>query len=321
MSEPAISVLMPVKNAEAFIADALKSVLDQTYTDFEVIVIDDGCTDKSIDVVNTFADPRVRVIPGPRSGLADALNAAIAVSRGRYYCNCDADDLFPVDRLTWQMEFLESHPEFDAICSSYVAIDTAGKEISILAKQPECEEITGELNTGKVRTHHATYLVRMEKMRAINGMRRYFVTGLDIDYQLRLSEIGRVWYDTRNGYYYRIHDASITHTEAKLRNDFFQRKAREFQQQRKATGQDDLDRGCAETPPSNSAGHVAPAAKQIQGFLIASPWKTLAEGHRGRAISTAMKAVGADPVAMSGWRNLAIMLVKAPLSSPPRRGA
>src|SRR4051794_2590211 len=127
---PLISVIIPMRNAEPFVKAAVESVLAQGEVELEVIVIDDGSTDRSADVVRAIDDPRVRVIPGPQKGISAAFNTGLAEARGEFLARCDADDLSPPRRLEWQLEFLLEHPEFAAISGSFTTIDARGKTIA-----------------------------------------------------------------------------------------------------------------------------------------------------------------------------------------------
>jgi glycosyltransferase involved in cell wall biosynthesis len=310
---PLVTVIVPVKNAETYIGAAVRSVLEQSYRNIEVIVIDDGCTDRSIEVVRGVGDPRVRIIEGPQSGISAAQNAGIAAATGEYFANCDADDLMPPDRLEWQVEFLTLHPDFGAVCGYYTAIDSGGKHVSELAQDNSPAEITSELRSGKTRTSLCAFLARMDLVRALNGMRTYFVTGQDIDFELRLGEKTRVWYEPRNTYFYRLHDKSITHTQTNQRNVFFEAKAREFQKERLRGEADQLDRGCPETPPVQVAGLARSVGKQVQGFLTAKAWKAYEDGRRREAIRYGFQALSAHPWSFAPWRNTAVLFVKCAL--------
>src|SRR5437763_2533378 len=87
-----ISILIPCRNAERYIRSTLDSVCAQRDVDLEIVVIDDGSTDRSMDVVRAINDPRIRIIPGPQRGISAAFNAGLAESRGKLIARCDADD-------------------------------------------------------------------------------------------------------------------------------------------------------------------------------------------------------------------------------------
>ena len=100
---PEVSVLMPARNAQRYIAAAARSVLEQRGCELELIVVDDGSTDRTAQVLRKLDHERLRVLPGPGRGIAAALNRALAEARGQYVARCDADDLYPADRLCRQL--------------------------------------------------------------------------------------------------------------------------------------------------------------------------------------------------------------------------
>ena len=113
---PLISIAMPVWNCESTIGLAVTSILRQTYGDWELIVIDDGSTDGTLDVLHSFRDPRLKImIDGQHKGLPDRLNEAIAISRGTYYARMDGDDISYPERLERQLDYMRRHPEVDLI--------------------------------------------------------------------------------------------------------------------------------------------------------------------------------------------------------------
>jgi glycosyltransferase involved in cell wall biosynthesis len=110
MNSPSVSVLFPVYNGAPYLEDAINSILNQTYEDFEIIIIDDGSTDNSSSIIQQFKDTRIRFYAQKNQGLASTLNRAIKLSRGKYLARQDQDDLSFPKRLQKQVEFLESHP-------------------------------------------------------------------------------------------------------------------------------------------------------------------------------------------------------------------
>ena len=98
---PLVSVVIPMKNAEPYVREAVESVLKQEGVELEVIVVEDGSTDQSEAVVRSIDDPRIRIIPGPQKGIAAAFNAGLTEAKGEFVARCDADDVFPPGRLAW----------------------------------------------------------------------------------------------------------------------------------------------------------------------------------------------------------------------------
>jgi glycosyltransferase involved in cell wall biosynthesis len=110
LRDPSVSVLLPVYNCERYIGDSIASILSQTFVDYEIIIIDDGSTDRSSEIVQAFQDPRLNFIRQDNRGLAATLNRGISLARGRYIARQDQDDLSHPDRLALQVAYMESHP-------------------------------------------------------------------------------------------------------------------------------------------------------------------------------------------------------------------
>ncbi len=120
---PDVSVIVPVFNGAATIARTLESLRCQTYTDWELIVVDDGSTDETVDRVARIRDARIRLITSTRSGRARARNRGLAQARGRFVGFCDADDLWTPDKLERQVEALRLHPDAGAAYTWTAFID------------------------------------------------------------------------------------------------------------------------------------------------------------------------------------------------------
>lgn len=121
-----VSIGIPFYNAELFLADAIKSVLQQSLKDWELILVDDGSTDNSLHIARSFAqkDTRIRVISdGLNKKLPYRLNQIIKESKGEYIARMDADDLIHPDRLKIQLEFLESNKNFDLVSTGVISIN------------------------------------------------------------------------------------------------------------------------------------------------------------------------------------------------------
>lgn len=128
---PLVSVLMPVHNGGRFLEAALLSMLDQTFEDFELIAVENGSVDNSLEVLRRHAtlDPRVRVIEAGPVGLVAALNLALDAARGRYLARMDADDLSEHDRLAAQVAYLREHPHVGVLGTAHDYIDASGDTV------------------------------------------------------------------------------------------------------------------------------------------------------------------------------------------------
>ncbi|MFB3389191.1 glycosyltransferase [Flavobacterium sp. LAR06] len=126
-----LSVILPIYNAQQYVSEAIQSILDQTYKDFELILINDGSTDNSIEIIKTFKDPRIVLIDQVNKGLAASLNHGLAVSKGKYIARMDADDIAYPTRFEVQMSYLVKNPEFKLVGSAVEVIDKEGKTLCI----------------------------------------------------------------------------------------------------------------------------------------------------------------------------------------------
>jgi hypothetical protein len=112
VQSPSLSVVLPVYNQERYLGAAVKSILDQTYHDFELVVVDDGSTDATSSILRAIRDPRLRIIWNQHAGFIEALRTGIDQARAPWIARMDSDDLSVLSRLATQMAFLASHPEY-----------------------------------------------------------------------------------------------------------------------------------------------------------------------------------------------------------------
>jgi len=306
---PVVTVIMPMKNAENFVYDAISSVLNQSFKFFELIVVDDGSTDSSRKIVELFDDDRASVIAGPQTGVSDAFNLALSLAKGKYVCNCDSDDLYPENRLDWQVKWMEDHPGFDAVCGTYSTMDPRGNILSEFDCGQVGANIGNELLLGKTRTSFCTFLTKIGAVVELDGCRSYFTTSQDIDLQLRMAGKYNIWYEPRNTYYYRLHDSSITHSQASNKRVFFEDTARKFLKQRVDQGQDDIDRGMPPAIPDFDL-QASSSKHQISGILTSEAWRLHRKGHRVKAVKKGFIACMNEPASFVRWRNLLALIIK-----------
>lgn len=308
MPKPLVSILMPVYNAEKFVTAALTSLLAEQTIPLEVIVVDDGSTDLSIEQINRLGDNRVQILYSKHHGTATALNMALSTAHGEIIMRCDADDLYPSGRISDQVEWLSSHPEFGAVCGNFATVDPKGRLVLTMSCGDEPLEITHELHSGITRTHLGTYAINADVLKTIGGFRPYFRSGEDIDLQLRIAETCRVWYQPVVRYYYRLHQTSLTHTMNSSEREFFDTIARTFCHQRRDRGSDDLQQGCPPTAPRSQL--VLNANDHIQGLLFGRSWQEHASGRKLKAVITGLHALWLRPQNLAAWRNIIALILK-----------
>jgi hypothetical protein len=177
---------MTVYNAEPYVGAAMRSILDQTYEDFEFIIVNDGSTDLSGDVIDSFDDRRILRIDQPNGGLSAALNAGIAAARGRYVARQDADDTSAPDRLKRQISQLERHPELAILGSNYHVIDSNGH----IAATTDVFTDPADLRVAQVASNqfgHGTVVMRTAVVRALGGYDTRYAIACDADLWCRIA--------------------------------------------------------------------------------------------------------------------------------------
>ncbi|MBV8478954.1 MAG: glycosyltransferase family 2 protein [Actinobacteria bacterium] len=130
-----MTVLMAVHNGEPFVSETLRSVIDQTFSDFELVVVDDASTDRTVEIVEGFDDPRVRVLRNEHNvGQVPSLNRGLREAVGEYVARIDADDVCLPERLAQQVELLDAQPNVCLVGAWMQAIDERGRRLARLEK-------------------------------------------------------------------------------------------------------------------------------------------------------------------------------------------
>jgi glycosyltransferase involved in cell wall biosynthesis len=129
INNPKVTVLMPAYNAAKYIAEAITSVLAQSFTDFELLIVNDGSNDGTAKIVRLFNDPRIVLISQENKGVASALNLGLRYARAPYIARFDADDVCYADRLKVQYDFITAYPEYSVIGSAADYVDADGHYI------------------------------------------------------------------------------------------------------------------------------------------------------------------------------------------------
>lgn len=192
---PIISVLLPVYNAVDYVEEAVRSILSQTLRDFELIVIDDGSTDGSGELLTELAqqDARIRLVRRPNTGIVGALNEALVLARADLVARMDADDIAWPERLHKQAAYLAQHPECVAVGSAILVIDPLGDPIKEPEQALSHEEIDAQLLSGYGwALVHPAAMMRRQSVLAIGGYRTQYNKVEDLDLFLRLAEQGRL---------------------------------------------------------------------------------------------------------------------------------
>ncbi|MGQ7242109.1 glycosyltransferase family 2 protein [Salinicola sp. V024] len=137
MSTPRVTVFIPVHNRQRYITTAVDSILTQTFEDFELLIVDDGSTDETLEVLSSYRDPRLRVESNSRNlGIPATRNRGLELARGEYIALLDSDDIAWPNRLARQVETLDRHPELVQIGSACDFMDGEGQRLKRVRRQP-----------------------------------------------------------------------------------------------------------------------------------------------------------------------------------------
>jgi glycosyltransferase involved in cell wall biosynthesis len=184
---PLVSVLLPVYNAESYVAEAIESILNQTYKNFEFIIVNDDSSDRSEEVIFSFSDERIRYYRNEANlGLIGTLNKSIGLSSGKYLARMDNDDICLPERLAKQVAFLEAHSEVGVLGTAFYNIDKAG-EISSETAFPSQHILLCWSLCFFSPLAHPTVMMRRELVQREGGYKDGIVHCEDYDFWYRLS--------------------------------------------------------------------------------------------------------------------------------------
>ena len=191
LNKPKISVIMSVYNGEKYLREAIESILNQTFIDFEFLIVNDGSTDGSLEIIQSYQDERIRVINNEQNiGLTKSLNKAIKQARGEYIARQDADDISLPNRFEEQIKYFEKHPEVALLGTSVYKIDEQGKVVGrvIVPAKP-----SGNLLKGNQFSHGSTMFKR-EVVDRLGGYNELFRYCQDYELWARIAK----YYEVRN---------------------------------------------------------------------------------------------------------------------------
>jgi glycosyltransferase involved in cell wall biosynthesis len=210
-SAPIVSVILPVFDAEAFLPEAVGSILAQTFSDFELIAIDDGSTDRSAEILaeQAVSDARIRVVSRGNRGLAHTLNEGLSAARADYVAIMNADDVSLPDRLSRQVAFLNSNPRVGAVGGQARLMLADGKVGPATRLPLTPAAIRGFLKKTSPFAHPAVMMRRQDAL-AVGGYRPQIEPAEDLDLWLRLAERRDIANLPEVVLHYRLHAGQAT---------------------------------------------------------------------------------------------------------------
>lgn len=208
---PAVSVCMPMYNASRYLRECIDSVLAQTFTDFEFLIADDGSTDNSVEIVESYSDPRIRLIKRTNNYIA-TLNCLLNEAKGEYIARMDADDIMRADRLQVEYDYLFNHATTMVVCSQAITIDTYSNPINRIGSGSDIIRITPKMMCEANHVCNPTSMLRstiVKRGRLLYESEYRFAE----DYRLWcriVSDHGPIDCLPQQLLYYRISDTQIT---------------------------------------------------------------------------------------------------------------
>lgn len=189
---PTVSVVMSVYNGKEYLELAIKSILAQSFKDFEFIIINDGSTDDTGIILNHFSkrDERIRVISRENKGLVYSLNEGVNYATSPLIARMDADDICFPDRLEKQVKFMKENPEVVCAGSYYEVIDEDGDALTMLNAPISNEKIQEYLIKGHTVICHPTAMYRKETFLKVGGYDSNYFLVEDLDLWLKMGEVG-----------------------------------------------------------------------------------------------------------------------------------
>ena len=208
---PTVTVLMPTYNAEAFLVEALQSILSQTWKDFEFLIVNDASSDATPQILAQTQDPRIRIIQNPtRLGVTGSLNRGLSEARGQIVCRMDADDISDPERIHLQTEHLLKEPKAGLVSSLYEFIDEKDLKVRTF-KRPSLDPVLIHWNL-LFRNYlggHGQVAFKIDLARKVGGYSSELPYSQDYDLWLRLARVTEVHILTESLFKRRIHKDAI----------------------------------------------------------------------------------------------------------------
>ncbi len=207
---PEVSIIMPVYNGSKYVAKAIESILGQTFTNFEFLIIDNASEDNTLEIISSFKDPRIKLIKNPRNlHLIKSLNIGLEISRGKYVARMDHDDISLPRRLEVEHNFLEQHPTVAIVGTWSIIIDGNDTPIKIHKNPTGSNVIKYELLFGNTTTH-PSIMMRKDIIIEAKGYDEKWLNTEDYNLYSRVIQSHEIANIPEPLLYYRTHGSSLT---------------------------------------------------------------------------------------------------------------
>lgn len=237
---PLVTVLMPVYNAQEFVGSAIQSILNQTYGNFELLIIDDGSTDNSSAIIHSFEDDRIVYVKNETNlKLITTLNKGLDLAKGKYIARLDADDLAMETRIEEQVNFMEQNPQVGLSGTWYEAFGS----VNSIGRNPTTDAEIRYMSFYQCPIIHPSTIFRTSVIRENNlSYNMDFPHAEDYELWGRFSEVSELANIPKVLFRYRLHDANISKLEnSTQKSNSYRIRKRLFQNVRVSVSDNDLD--------------------------------------------------------------------------------
>ena len=307
-SRPVVSVLLTVYNGLPYLREAVDSILEQSFTDFELVVVDDGSTDDSLELLHDYErnDPRVRLFERPHMGIVPAANFGLAQCRGEFLARMDSDDIAMPGRFEAQVRAMRRDPEVAVVGGVYDLVDGAGRLLRTEYPPADDESLQELALRGLTPIPQPLAMMRMSMVRQVGEYDVVVETAEDNDMWLRLGEIGKLVTVPQKLLAYRQHDKSVSEVKANAQSDRIRIGCEKAYKRR------GLKREFVQPPAWRPTGEGSRFR-----FLLQYGWWAFNNAQRKTAMVYAFKAVQKKPLSTEPW-NLLYASAMKPLPEPPK---
>jgi len=213
MKHPDLSIVMPVYNSASYVAEAIESVLSQTFTNFELIIINDASTDGSTELLETFKDDRLRIFTNDdNKGIVFSRNRGLNEARGNFIAQFDSDDIARHDKFEKQLDFLKQNPDFGMVGSWVRMIDNEGKLMAQTWKLPAKPHLIPAIMLFRNYFVQSTVVVRKEAL-PTGGYKSGYDVVEDYKMWIEIAQNNKVWNLPEYLVNYRVHGSSATNSD------------------------------------------------------------------------------------------------------------
>ena len=301
-SPPVVSVLMPVFNGGEYLGEAVESILNQTFQNFEFLILDDGSTDDSLKLLRQYAtqDPRIRVFARENRGSTYTLNELLLESRGEFVARMDQDDIAMPERFNRQVTFLRENKIVVCVGSAFQMIDSAGRYLATLTPPQTDAEIQQLILGGHGAINHPSAMMRLAFVNLVGGYNCEHDLVDDLDLWLRLGEVGKLANLTDVLLKYRLHDKSMSEKAGQKQREAALRACQSAWSRRNIAG----------VFSAHGAWRPGSDRSSKHSFMLKYGWWAWNSRQRKTAVYYGWQAIKIKPFSVDAWMLLIVALIK-----------